>query len=221
MTAHEVACIEARLTGVDVDLVVRNALAGPADPAWLEDVDGLVIGGSGSFSVHHPESRPWVEPLHDVLGAALLRGMPGLGICFGHQLLGEHLGATVRTDEARKERGTIDVHTTAASKGDPLFSGLADDGRLPVHTGHSDLVDRTPYGVTLLASTPLVEQQAFRVDGLPFWSVQFHPDLTAADAHARYEAFVRDAGGDPSTIPAFLPHGDVSTELVARLATRL
>lgn len=219
MTDHEVDCLRAILHGLPLQLDVANAVGSPADPCWLDDADGVIIGGSGSYSVHHPKSRPWVVPLHGLLARVLRDGLPGLGICFGHQLLGEHLGSAVRTEPTRAERGTIACTLTQAGAADPLFGPLG--STFAVHTGHSDLVDEIPDGTTLLASTDIVANQAMKVDGLPFWTAQFHPDLTAAEATARYRAYIRDSGGDPATIPTFDPRGDVSTGVVTRFAQRL
>ena len=70
---------------------VASCSDAPADVRWLDGIDGLLIGGSGDYSVHHPQSQRWVNPMRVVLDAALQRRMPGFGLCFGHQLLGLHL----------------------------------------------------------------------------------------------------------------------------------
>ena len=152
-----------------------------------DTLDGLIIGGSGDFSVHHPRSQGWVTPLRRVLEAALTRGMPGFGICFGHQLLGQHLGSEVRTDPSAAELGTVDVQLTAAGAVSPLYAGFTDG--LRVHSGHSDLVVDVPEGVELLARNSTCETQSFQVRGTRFFSVQFHPDMTGDEARYRYLAY--------------------------------
>jgi GMP synthase (glutamine-hydrolysing) len=183
MAAHERACIERRV-GLGVTLTTRNALAEEPRPDWVAGHDALIIGGSGAHSVHDPRSRPWVSALRRVLDEALRRALPGFGLCFGHQLLGHHFGAAVRTDERQAEVGTVEVELTPAGKSDPLFGTL--DAYFPAHTGHSDSVDRVPEGLELLASNTTLRTQAFKVRDVRFYSTQFHPDLTGAEAVVRY-----------------------------------
>ncbi len=177
---HEQGCMRRCIP--DVDWVVRSAL-GDALPAatWLDGVDGFVIGGSGNLSLVEDEpNHPWVPGLRHLLDEAMTRTLPGLCICFGHQLLGLHLGADVVTDRTRGEAGTITVERVAE---DALLAG---PDPFFVHTGHSDHVMAVPTGTTLLARTERSEVQALRVNGTHLYSTQFHPDLTAGEAVERY-----------------------------------
>ena len=99
---------------------------------------------------------------------ALAERLPGFGICFGHQLLAMHLGASVRTDESRMESGTVEVQGVQE---DPVFARVG--SRFHVHTGHTDLVESVPDGCRLLASTGRVPVQALRMDTAPWWTAQF------------------------------------------------
>ncbi len=184
MLAHERACLSARLARLAPALTAHNAVAEPARKEWLDGVDGVVIGGSGNFSVHHPLSQPWVEPLRALLEEILDRSLPGFGICFGHQLLGLHLGTPVATDPHKEELGTHGFQLTEGGLKDPLFSAL--DLDFEAHTGHSDCVTGVPAGVELLARNERLETQAFKVRDKPFYSVQFHPELLAGEARERY-----------------------------------
>ncbi len=184
MLAHELACFERRLAGQHVELRTHNAVAETAQRAWLDDLDGMMIGGSGNFSVHHPDSQAWVGPLRHVLESALERRLPGFGVCFGHQLLGMHLGATVRTSDAHEELGTHGFQLTEAGRRCKLFGSLSPS--FQAHTGHTDCVTEVPSGVELLASNERLETQAFKVRGAPFYTTQFHPDLVADEARERY-----------------------------------
>ncbi len=166
---------------------IHNALAETLSPELAKSADALVIGGSGRFSVHHPESSPFVNNVRNVVERALSDGTPGFGICFGHQLVGLHLGAEVVTDMDRRESGTIELSLTDAGHHDPLFSHLGPT--FMGHTGHTDTVTAVPPGATLLARSSTVEAQAFRVNGTRFYTTQFHPDLTGEHARPRYRAF--------------------------------
>jgi GMP synthase (glutamine-hydrolysing) len=187
MIAHERSCVRRRLERRRVRLHVLNALEAVPTRGWLRGMDAVVIGGSGDYSVHDPRSVRWVTALREVLDAALERGMPGFGVCFGHQLLGYHLGQPVNTDENHAELGTVEVELTGAGREDPLFRRLS--VRFDVHTGHSDHVDGVPEGVELMARNDRLQTQAFKVRGKRFYSTQFHPDMTGEEAHDRYHAY--------------------------------
>ncbi len=97
----------------------------------------------------------------------------------------------VVTDEARAERGTVAVELTEEGRADPLYGALGP--RFFAHTGHTDHVTRVPDTVTLLARTDLVETQAFKVKDRRFYTAQFHPDVTAEEARARYRGLSTQA----------------------------
>ena len=187
MAVHEHDCITRRITDGRANLTVLNALDAPVDASSLDGADAVIIGGSGNFSVHHPLSQRWVAPLRHVVERSLSERIPTFGICFGHQLLGHHLGAEVVTADEHSEMGTVSVQLTEHGSSDPLFEPLGESFK--AHTGHSDCVTRVPPGVELMAHNERLATQAFRVRGTMFYSTQFHPDMTGGEAVARYEAF--------------------------------
>ena len=128
MASHELDCIRRRLGSLDTSITVRNVFSETPKTEWLSGMDAMVIGGSGAFSVHDPRSEAWVTELRHLLDACLERSVPSLGICFGHQLLGLHLGAEVVTDLARREVGTLAFDLTEAGANDPLFGSLGAAG---------------------------------------------------------------------------------------------
>ncbi len=184
MLEQERDSVQRRLEGRPVQWIYRNAVTQPADPTWLDGVDGVIFGGSGEYSVHHPKSLVWVTPLRHLLDRVLDRDVPCFGICFGHQLLGLHLGAPVITDPDREEVGTVQLRLTWEGRQDPLFSQLGDV--FAAHTGHSDHVVGLPPGVALLATGQGCTTQAFGVIGRPVYSTQFHPELLGEQARARF-----------------------------------
>ncbi|NOY90546.1 MAG: type 1 glutamine amidotransferase [Deltaproteobacteria bacterium] len=190
MIAHEQQCIARRLGRRPYLLTTRNVFEQPPQPGWLDGVDALLVGGSGAFSVHDPRSQPWVSGLRRICERALTQAVPSFGICFGHQLLGLHLGGEVVTRERASERGTIELRLTDDGLADPIFGSLP--ARFRAHTGHSDSVPHAPESVVLLATAEACPTQAFRVRGAPFWSVQFHPDLRGEEARERYRAFASE-----------------------------
>jgi len=206
---HERECVRRRLAPRKVDLWFGNVFGSPPTVHWLDGFDAMIIGGSGRYSVHDPRSAEWVPRCRKLLDRALEEEIPSLGICFGHQLLGMHLGAEVVTDEARRESGTIAVTLTEEGIRDGLLGAAP---TLYAHTGHTDHVETLPRGTRLLATTETSPIQAMKVEGAPFYSTQFHPDLRAEDAQARYRhAFGDETEGLDAILNRFDPERDAET----------
>ena len=224
MADHEVECVRRRIAPTRARVYARNALVDDPSPDWLNGCDALIIGGSGDYSVHHPRSRPWVDKLRRIIDRALRRQMPGFGICFGHQLLGYHLGCAVDTSDAHAELGTVAVSLTESGAHDPIFGDL--NREFWAHTGHSDHVAGLPSDVELLAQNDALETQAFKIRGQRFYSTQFHPDMTGAEAVSRYLAYqqsLEKALEDPKSNGAslFRPGADATSVLLARFIEHL
>jgi GMP synthase (glutamine-hydrolysing) len=219
MAAHEEACIRRRIGARPVHVETVNVLLEHVSTSWLDGADAIIIGGSGDYSVHDPRSSHWVGGLRQLLERALRDELAGFGICFGHQLLAQHLGVRVHTDGARAEIGTVDIQLTDAGRADPVFGEL--ELEFKAHTGHSDHVTAVPTGVELLASSETLDTQAFRVSGTRFYSTQFHPDMTGAEALSRYTAYSNSFDevmlpGVGEAVSRFQPGADATSVLLAR-----
>ena len=100
--------------------------------------------------------------------------LPMLGVCLGHQALGEFFGATLRR-AARPVHGKVSEIEPIGQ--DALFAGLP--VRLPVTRYHSlVLAPELPPVLQALAYTtgPAPELMALRHRTLPLTGVQFHPE---------------------------------------------
>lgn len=146
---------------LDADLVEFSTHE--AVPATFE-FDAAVVTGSRS-SVYW--DLPWIAPLKEWVREAVERGMPVLGVCYGHQLLAEALGGTVE-DMGAYEIGYREVEIDAD---DPLFEGL--DEAVTVFTTHSDTVTELPPGARQIAENDY-GVHGFRVGHAV--GVQFHPE---------------------------------------------
>ncbi len=128
------------------------------------NVAGLIFSGSPS-SAYDP-TAPQCQP--DVLSA----GWPILGICYGMQLVCRMLGGRVVRGTMR-EYGRVPLQILSA---DQLFQ------HLPEHTtvwmSHGDRVETLPEDCEVLARTGDCPHAAVRHRTLPFWGVQFHPEVT-------------------------------------------
>jgi GMP synthase (glutamine-hydrolysing) len=158
-------------------------------PASLEGVDAIVAMG-GPMSVNDEADHPWLRAEKALIADAVRGGLPFWGSCLGVQLLASALGAPVRQGPA-PEVGILPVHATAATDGDPVFSGLA--WPRPTLQWHQDTFD-LPEGATLLATSPAYPHQAFRVGSVAY-GVQFHieVDEAMADEWAQVPAYIASA----------------------------
>lgn len=132
------------------------------------DFDAAVVTGSRA-SVYWDE--PWISPLEEWVATATERGMPVLGICFGHQVLADALGGTVE-DMGEYEIGYREV------RGDGLLFG---DDSMTVFTTHSDTVTELPPGAHQIAENDY-GVHGFRVENA--FGVQFHPEYDMETARA-------------------------------------
>jgi GMP synthase (glutamine-hydrolysing) len=134
----------------------------------IDRVDGVVLTGS-TAGVYEADRRPWIRDLEALVRRLRDRGVPTLGVCFGHQVANSAFGGTV------EEVGTTARLVAADLAADPLFSGVA-----PVVTAvHGDAVTERGRGMEVVASAPHCEVFGTRHRAAPLWTVQFHPELGA------------------------------------------
>jgi GMP synthase (glutamine-hydrolysing) len=149
------------------------------DPARFA---GVVVTGSSAM-VSHRES--WSERSAEWLRGVVSRGVPVLGICFGHQLLAHALGGRVAPNPRGRQIGTVPLQLDAAAARDDLFAAVG--GSFPVHVTHSEAVIELPRDAVRLASTQGDPNSAFSF-GAAAWGVQFHPEFDARVMRGYIEA---------------------------------
>lgn len=154
-----------------------------AVPLWQLDVpdvhdlgDGVIVLG-GIMSAHDAATNPWLEPLKELLVAAVEADVPTLAICLGHQLLAEAFGGSVTVaDSGGGEHGAYPVTWHAGADDDPMLARLAQNGTSLLAESHDDVVTVLPPEVESLASSELYPNQAFRIGSAV--GVQFHPEAS-------------------------------------------
>ena len=100
-------------------------------------------------------------------------GIPVLGICYGMQLACDSLGGKVESAPAR-EYGRAQIHVTNAAS--ELFADVPSD--IEVWMSHGDQVSRVAGDFQPLAATGTCPIAAVRHAKLPFYGLQFHPEVT-------------------------------------------
>jgi GMP synthase (glutamine-hydrolysing) len=175
----------------------------PPENGSAPELDGFdaVMAFGGAMHVDQEEKHPWLRAEKALLRDALERGTPLLGVCLGAQLVAEVAGG--RPHRATPEIGWYRVEVTEEGRDDPLLGPLAPEFEvLQWHSYESPL----PPGATALARTSAC-LQAFRVADRPAWGLQFHAEVTAADADSWFDEFYDDyeavaTGLDPEVIRA-------------------
>ena len=185
MESHEQQCFadSARIPIENLD--VHCIFDGVPDAGALKRYDAVFFGGSGAFSV--ADDTVWIRTAIRALTTVVELRVPAWASCFGFQGLGVALGGRVERDEDKTEMGSVLLQLTPEGEKDPLLSVLP--SKFWAQEGHHDRVVELPKGVTLLARGQEVEEQAFKVDGAPFWASQFHPELSLEQTLLRFRHY--------------------------------
>ncbi len=194
MRHHEVTCFSDKLGCPESNILVHDLISGRPSKRLLERVDAVLVGGSGDYSV--AEGGVWLPEALEQFRELYEWDKPTFASCWGFQAFAKALGGEVVTDLQRAEVGTHTFELTDAGRADPVFGPLGSP--FFGQSGHQDIVDRLPAHAVLLASSALVENEAFGFPDKPIYGTQFHPELELADLVRRltaYPEYVRNITG--------------------------
>ncbi len=168
--------------GADVR-VVRNDLL---------TADEALASGAEAFLISPGPGTPDQAGISLALVAACAAARrPLLGVCLGHQAIGQHFGAqVVRAPQVMHARISPVAHD-----GTGLFEGLPTPFAAARY--HSLVVAEAglPAELTVTARAPDGTIQGLRHAGLPIHGVQFHPESIASEhGHAVLRNFLAIAG---------------------------
>ncbi len=168
----------------------------------LESADGVVLTGS-TAGVYESDTHPWIDEQEALVRELVERGIPTLGVCFGHQIANSALGGTV------EHVGTTAALVEATLDDDPLFDGLS-----PVVVSlHGDVVTDLGAGMSVIASADHAHAFGTRHRTAPLWTVQFHPEVTAA----LRDRLIADFDWDPASFSFDDVRGEPVFENFARI----
>ncbi len=122
---------------------------------------GLIFSG-GPASVYE-QNAP--KPDFDVFDM----GIPILGICYGHQLVVEKHGGSIK--RANKEYGASTLNMQRNS----IFDGLG--GQITAWMSHGDEAEKIPSGFKVIGSTENSAAAAIVSESKPVFGLQFHPEV--------------------------------------------
>jgi GMP synthase (glutamine-hydrolysing) len=166
----------------------------------IAEYDAVLTFG-GAMHADQEDHHPWLRFEKDFLAAMIDDRMPVLAVCLGSQLLAEAAGCSARR-ASEPEIGWPIVEVTEEGKSDPVIGPMAPS--FEAFQWHSyEAVP--PEGAAILARSPVCTQ-AYRV-GEVAWGIQFHAEVTAADAERWTEDYRSDEdavliGLDPEALRA-------------------
>jgi GMP synthase (glutamine-hydrolysing) len=158
----------------------------PADPFGYDAV--FVLGGA--MNVDEGDRHGWIADEERLLRELLEREVPLLGLCLGAQLLAAAAGAEPRR-ASQPEIGWHPVEVTREGEEDPLLGPLAPG--FEAFQWHSYEFPLPPGAVSLARSEVCL--QGCRL-GERSWALQFHPEVSRADAHH----WIDDYEADPDAV---------------------
>jgi GMP synthase-like glutamine amidotransferase len=168
---------------LDFISAVDEKLSWTTPKELLRGYDGVIFGGSYDFDFHggrHPEDPARVMSMiilnrsRNIVQYASECGIAILGVCFGHQIIGEMHRGMVSNDREQSKMGSYEVSLTEEGKQDRLFKHLPES--FYAQYAHKDSVTNLPEGATLLASSPVCKFAGLRY-GEMIYTVQFHPEV--------------------------------------------
>ncbi|KPH63336.1 anthranilate synthase component II [Novosphingobium aerophilum] len=133
----------------------------------------------------------------DLVGAAADAGKPLLGVCLGHQSIGQYFGGKV------VRGGLMHGKTSPVTHDDTgVFQGIPSPFTATRY--HSLIVEDIPQALKVNARSDDGHVMGFRHATLPIHGVQFHPESIATEhGHAMLANYLKLCGLDPK-LPARL-----------------
>ena len=161
----------------------------------LSAADALASGADGFLISPGPCTPTEAGISLDLVAACAETARPLLGVCLGHQAIGQHFGGkVVRGGLMHGKTCPVDHDGTG------LFAGLPTPFTATRY--HSLIVTDVPDCLVVNATAADASVMGFRHRELPIHGVQFHPESIATEhGHAMLANFLT-AAGIPATVPA-------------------
>jgi anthranilate synthase component II len=172
--------------GAEVDVVRNDAIsAGQA-----------ISSGASAFLISPGPCTPNEAGVSlDLVAACADAGKPLLGVCLGHQSIGQHFGGQVVRGGLMHGKTSPVTHD-----GSGLFAGLPNPFTATRY--HSLIVEDIPADLIVNARSDDGHVMGFRHATFPIHGVQFHPESIATEhGHAILANFMRLAGLQPKDLP--------------------
>ena len=171
--------------GAEVEVVRNDALTAP---------QAIATGAAGFLISPGPCTPNEAGISLDLVGACADAGKPLLGVCLGHQSIGQYFGGKV------VRGGLMHGKTSPVSHdGTGVFAGLPSPFTATRY--HSLIVTDIPDCLVVNARSDDGHVMGFRHATLPIHGVQFHPESIATEhGHAMLANFLRVCGMEAEVV---------------------
>lgn len=165
--------------GAEVDVVRNDAISAVQ----------AISSGAQAFLISPGPKTPMEAGVSlDLVAACADAGKPLLGVCLGHQAIGQHFGGKVVRGGLMHGKTSPVTHD-----GSGLFAGIPSPFTATRY--HSLIVENIPDSLIVNATSDDGHVMGFRHATLPIHGVQFHPESIATEhGHALLANFMRIAG---------------------------
>jgi GMP synthase (glutamine-hydrolysing) len=133
------------------------------DENKIENTKGIILSGS-PFSVYDKNAPEFNTKILNLK-------IPILGLCYGHQLLLQEYGGTVK----KAKKGEFGFTILNKIKNSSLFKDI--DFPTQVWMSHSDSVEKLPKGFDVIGSTDYCKNAATENTNLNRYTLQFHVEV--------------------------------------------
>ena len=167
--------------GADVEVVRNDAISAR---------EALAAGHAGYLISPGPCTPNEAGISLDLVGAAADAGKPLLGVCLGHQAIGQYFGGKVVRGGLMHGKTSPVTHDNTG-----VFEGLPSPFTATRY--HSLIVEDIPDVLKVNARSDDNHVMGFRHESLPIHGVQFHPESIATEhGHAMLANFLKLCGID-------------------------
>lgn len=168
--------------GAKVDVVRNDALSA---------AEALSSGASGILISPGPCTPNEAGISLDLVGACADARLPLLGVCLGHQSIGQHFGGKVVRGGLMHGKVSAISHDSSG-----MFAGLPSPFTATRY--HSLVVEQTPSELVVNATSSDGHIMGYRHESLPIHGVQFHPESIATEyGHDLLANFLKICGITP------------------------
>ena len=179
-------------------------------PEQFEPDTLYLIPGSNNAAY---DNLPWIFTLQDWIREAVVRRVPLVGICFGHQIIAQALGGHVERFPGGWGVGIREMEVLDADLL-PYFP----DRKMRLIVNHHDQVTRLPEGAIPIASSDFCRYEGFRI-GDHILTFQGHPEFIVD--YERHLILNHSEGEDDvvkqralETLETMRPQGNVVAEFM-------